>query len=186
MDAVSDPDIEKCGRKIFRVRTDTHYGSIQLSVSRPGNGAPISIYANVKVPTEQISLVLGHLPKGSDATTSIYAPYDPDYCVDAAAAIESVMQEVRGHLTRAKLDPAESAADGLILTGKASRRGLGEAKRAEIRTLILAGVRHKEVMARTGISGGTISLIRQELKKTVALYRATSRCDLTLSSGYPG
>src|SRR6185295_8811657 len=29
-----------------------------------------------RVPTEQIKLFLGHLPSGSDATTSIYAPYE--------------------------------------------------------------------------------------------------------------
>jgi integrase len=48
-----------------------------------------------KVPKEQISIFLGHLPKDSDATTSIYAPYDPEYCSEAVAAIEAVMNEVR-------------------------------------------------------------------------------------------
>src|SRR3984957_21001611 len=57
-----------------------------------------------KVPKEQISIFLGHLPKDSDATTSIYAPYDPEYCSEAAAAIEDVMAEIRKHLKRANTD----------------------------------------------------------------------------------
>jgi integrase len=36
-----------------------------------------------RVPTEQISLFLGHLPDGSAATTSIYAPYEPGFLADA-------------------------------------------------------------------------------------------------------
>ena len=47
-----------------------------------------------KVPKEQISIFLGHLPKDSDATTSIYAPYEPEYCSEAVAAIESVTAEI--------------------------------------------------------------------------------------------
>ena len=43
--------------------------------------------------------MLGHLPKGSDATTSIYAPYDPDYCQEAAA-IEDMMKEIRQELRK--------------------------------------------------------------------------------------
>ena len=127
-----------------------------------------------RVPTEQISLMLGHLPKGSDATTSIYAPYDPDYCSDAAVAIEAVMGEIRGHLKTASLDRgAVAAVDALIPTGKAVRKGIGEAKREEIRRLILAGVPHREVVAITGVSGGTVSVIRQDLKEHFTLYRAT-------------
>ena len=48
-----------------------------------------------RVPTEQIKLFLGHLPSGSDATTSIYAPYEPDFLGDAVRAIEDVMAEIR-------------------------------------------------------------------------------------------
>jgi hypothetical protein len=40
------------------------------------------------VPTEQIKLFLGHLPSGPDATTPIYAPYEPDFLADAIQAIE--------------------------------------------------------------------------------------------------
>lgn len=51
-----------------------------------------------RVPAEQIKMMLGHLPRGSDATTAIYAPYDPDYCLDAAAAIDAYWDEVKTHL----------------------------------------------------------------------------------------
>ena len=46
------------------------------------------------LPTEQIKIFLGHLPSGSDATTSIYAPYEPEFLRDAVAAIEDVMGEI--------------------------------------------------------------------------------------------
>jgi hypothetical protein len=38
------------------------------------------------IQTEQIKDFLGHLPSGSDATTSIYAPHEPDFLKNAAAA----------------------------------------------------------------------------------------------------
>ena len=56
------------------------------------------------IPTEQIKVFLGHPPSGSDATTSIYAPYEPDFLKDAAGAIEEVTTEVRGHLRQARID----------------------------------------------------------------------------------
>ena len=125
-----------------------------------------------KVPSEQISLFLGHLPKGSDATTSIYAPYEPDYCADAVAAIESVMAEVRSHLRRANIDQPELDVAKLAKTvGTKNRRGIGDAKREEVRFLILSGLPHAEVLRRSGVSSGTISLIRKELRQAVPLYR---------------
>ena len=56
-----------------------------------------------RVPTEQISLFLGHIPSGSAATTSIYARYEPGFLADAIEAIESVMAEIRVHLKRARI-----------------------------------------------------------------------------------
>ena len=47
-----------------------------------------------RVPGEQIKIMLGHqLP---DQTTQIYAPYDPDYCAEAKAAIDAIMVELQG------------------------------------------------------------------------------------------
>jgi len=126
------------------------------------------------VPTEQISLFLGHLPDGSAATTSIYAPYEPGFVAEAAEAIEEVMAKVRSHLKRAQIDaaafdPAELAAN----TGRARRHGIGEKKREEVRFLILSGIPHAEVVRRSGVSGGTVSSIRQVLKTQIRLYRNT-------------
>jgi integrase len=127
-----------------------------------------------RVPTEQISLFLGHLPNGSDATTSIYAPYEPGFLAEAVAAIENVMAEVRKHLTRAQIDrPEIDPADLVQKIGKRHQRGIGEKKREEVRFLILLGVPHAEVVSRTGVSSGTVSSIRQEMKAEIPLYRNT-------------
>jgi integrase len=42
-----------------------------------------------RVPRDQIELMLGHR-RPNEGTTGIYAPYDPDYCVHAIAAIDDV------------------------------------------------------------------------------------------------
>ena len=129
-----------------------------------------------RVPTEQISLFLGHLPDGSAATTSIYAPYEPGFLADALEAIESVMEQVRKHLKHARIDCPQPVPDSGIeisLTGRAYRHGIGEDKRREVRQLILSGVPHAEVVRRTGVSSGTVSAIRQELKAAMPLYRNT-------------
>lgn len=130
-----------------------------------------------RVPTEQISLFLGHLPDGAAATTSIYAPYEPGFLEDAVSAAETVMVEIRSHLKRAKIDspeidPAELATGVFALR----QREIGERKREEVRFLILAGVPHAEVVRRTGVSSGTVSSIRQELKaRTPALSQLRAR-----------
>jgi Phage integrase family len=131
-----------------------------------------------RVPTEQISLFLGHLPDGSAATTSIYAPYEPGFLEEAVSAIESVMAEVRSHLKHARIDspevdPAELAAG--VSTSR--QRGIGERKREEVRFLIFAGVPHAEVVRRSGVSSGTVSSIRQELKARMPLYRNSEPVD---------
>ena len=126
-----------------------------------------------KVPTEQISLFLGHIPSGSAATTSIYAPYDPDFLSDAKAAIEDVMAEVRKHLKHAQIDrPDIDPADVLPSLATPYKRGVGEKKREEVRFLILSGVAHAEVVRRSGVSSGTVSAIRTDIKAKIALYRS--------------
>jgi hypothetical protein len=125
-----------------------------------------------KVPKEQISAFLGHLPKDSDATTSIYAPYDPEYCSEAVAAIESVMSEIRKHLKRATIDqPMIDAAKLAKSISSKAKRGVGDAKREEVRFLILSGLPHKEVVKRSKVSSGTVSLIRKEMRAVIPLYR---------------
>jgi hypothetical protein len=125
-----------------------------------------------KVPKEQISIFLGHLPKDSDATTSIYAPYDPEYCSEALTAIESVMGEIRKHLKRANIDQPviDAAALAKTIPSKA-KKGVGDRKREEVRFLILSGLPHKEVVKRAKVSSGTVSLIRKEMRAVIPLYR---------------
>jgi len=125
-----------------------------------------------KVPGDQISIFLGHLPKGSDATTSIYAPYDPDYCSEALAAIEDVMVDIRKYLKRANIDqPVIDAAALAKSIGSKFKRGVGDSKREEIRFLILSGLPHKEVVKRAGVSSGTVSTVRREIRDVIPLYR---------------
>jgi len=125
-----------------------------------------------KVPKEQISIFLGHLPRESDTTTSIYAPYDPEYCSEAVAAIEDVMAEIRKHLKRANIDQAviDTAVLAKSIPSK-TKKGVGDGKREEVRFLILSGLPHKEVVKRSGVSSGTVSLIRSEIRAAVPLYR---------------
>ena len=127
-----------------------------------------------RVPTEQIKLFLGHLPSGSDATTSIYAPYEPDFVGDAVRAIEEVMLEVRQHLRRVRIDqPQLIPADPVARLAKPHPRSIDEAKSTLVRQLILSGTPHKEVVRRSGVSSGTVSKIRQRLRANVMLFRNT-------------
>jgi len=125
-----------------------------------------------KVPKEHISIFLGHLPKDWDATTSIYARYDPEYCSEAVVAIEDVMKEVGKQLKRANFDQPmmDAAALAKSILSK-FRRGVGDAKCEEIRLLILSGLPHKEVVLRAKVSSGTVSMIRQEIREVIPLYR---------------
>jgi len=60
-----------------------------------------------KVPADELSIMLGHIPKDSSRTSEIYAPYEPDYCRFAAAAIDAFLDAVRAASTR-KLARPES------------------------------------------------------------------------------
>ncbi len=52
-----------------------------------------------------------------------------------------------------------------------TKAGVGDAKRQEVRFLILSGLPHAEVVARSGVSSGTVSLIRSEIREATPLYR---------------
>lgn len=56
-----------------------------------------------KVPDEEIGLMLGHRIPGHNQTTGIYAPFEPDYCSLAVAAIEDVISKVDAMMTRRSL-----------------------------------------------------------------------------------
>ncbi len=88
------------------------------------------------------------------------------------AAIEDVMAEIRKDLKRANIDqPAIDAATLARAIPSKVKRGVGDAKREEIRLLILSGLPHKEVVMRAKVSSGTVSLIRQEIRSFMPLYR---------------
>ena len=55
------------------------------------------------------------------------------------------------------------------------RHGVGEDKRQEVRRLILKGAPHREVKERTGVSDGTISKIRGELRDEAVTVLRTNR-----------
>ena len=131
-----------------------------------------------RVPSKQISLFLGHLPQGAAETTAVYAPYEPDYISAATPAIETVMQRL-GQLTTTPLvaKPTDVVGDGHLVaapTGKAVRRGIGEAKRADVRRLILEGVQHAQIREQASVSDGTICAIRKTLRAGAPILR-TSR-----------
>jgi hypothetical protein len=131
------------------------------------------------VPTEQIGYFLGHLPTGSAATTSIYAPYEPGFMHEAVAAIEDTLVEIRRHLSRAQLDrPGGIFGSGprFELTSRARRKGIVLAKHQEVVDLLQQGIVHSEIVNRTGVSSGMVSYLRQKLKEAGVLpYRAHQR-----------
>jgi integrase len=80
----------------------TSWRALRTAAKLPDGITPYSIRHTMgrvlraaRVPSEQIDLMLGHLPRGASATTSIYAPYDPDYCREAVAAIDAYFDEIR-------------------------------------------------------------------------------------------
>ena len=82
------------------------------------------------------------------------------------------MAEIRKHLKRANIDQPVLDIENLAKTiPSKTKAGIGDAKREEVRFLILSGLPHKEVMKRSGVSAGTVSLIRQEIRGAVPLYR---------------
>ncbi len=48
-----------------------------------------------RVSTEELGLLLGHLPRGQARTTSIHAPYDPDYLSGAVAMVDEVFEDLQ-------------------------------------------------------------------------------------------
>ena len=82
------------------------------------------------------------------------------------------MIEVRKHLKRANIDQPVLDVGALAksITSK-TKAGIGDAKREEVRFLILFGLPHAEVVKRSGVSSGTVSLIRSEMREVIPLYR---------------
>lgn len=49
------------------------------------------------VPSEQISIMLGHRPQNVSRMDLIYAPFEPGYCAQAAKAIDSIYADIARH-----------------------------------------------------------------------------------------
>jgi site-specific recombinase XerD len=88
------------GRPVKSVKTS--WARLRRAASLPQGITPYSwrhtmgrVLRAARVPQDQIDIMLGHLPRGSAATTSIYAPYDPDYCREAVEAIDDWFRESR-------------------------------------------------------------------------------------------
>lgn len=57
-----------------------------------------------RVSGEEISLFLGHRPSGISHTTTIYAPFDPDYLRGAADCIDAYMLRLKAEMERGSID----------------------------------------------------------------------------------
>lgn len=115
------------------------------------------------VPTEQISLFLGHIVTGGTATTSIYAPFEPDYCEKAVEAIEDVMAEVRKLLKVGTIDDPQVTFTPKTRRGTNIKR-LTDLQKAELHRRILIGGTNDTHLARElGISSNAVRKHRIKL-----------------------
>jgi integrase len=53
-----------------------------------------------RVPSEQISVYLGHRPADISAMTSVYAPYEPDYLKEASEVVEAYVCRLRAEVMK--------------------------------------------------------------------------------------
>lgn len=67
-----------------------------------------------KVNPVEIDMMLGHAQPGN-RTSEIYAPYEPDYCRDAAAAIDDFCRRLQQHTSQPITSPAEVAGKAAVL-----------------------------------------------------------------------
>jgi hypothetical protein len=137
-----------------------------------------------RVPTEEIGLFLGHRPDESVATTTIYAPYEPDFMANAVTAIEDVFAELEKIVRPGLLVPPSAGRKSELRQMKSSRAHPTEV-REKARALILAGVPHARVVKETGMSSGTVSAIRKEIKASGPLLRADPCVTVALSEESP-
>ncbi len=149
-------------------------------------GAPVAPYSirhtvarqarRQRVPGEELQLFLGHLP--DDEVTAIYAPYEPDYLTGMVDAIEEVYAQVAKLTVHRSLmlEPrlVVGGAPQLVALPRAILGGIGDAKRAEVRRLILDRVPHAEIVRQTRVSSGTVSTIRKEVSSVTSLLRVTT------------
>jgi len=115
-----------------------------------------------KVPLEQRSYFLGHLPQGSARTTAIYAPLDAHDCTEAVSALEDIMNELRVLLRRGDLDNPFA-----LNAGDSEKRRYGiwlsEPKRSELEQLVMEQIGVMEISRRMQISTTLVYRYRERL-----------------------
>lgn len=116
-----------------------------------------------RVPLDEIGLFLGHRPKESSATTSIYAPMEPEYCTQAVAAIEDVLHEIKRHVPELSFDDPAAFDKLAAESPRPSPRGLGRLKTDELHEAIRAGEPVKVLAERFGISDTAVYKHRRKL-----------------------
>lgn len=117
-----------------------------------------------RVPLEEIKLFLGHKPLGSDKTTEIYAPFDPDYCTNAREAIDDVMSQIVVIAKLQKLDSPGEFLASLTMCSDAqpSRFGLTTVQQGRLRECLVAGMTLRAVKHEFGISTTTVAKYRKK------------------------
>lgn len=75
-----------------------------------------------RVPSDQISIMLGHMPVNVKRTDLVYSPYDPDYCRAATDAIDDYMVELQRHCRTAIVGARIAVASEF----RGSRRRMGQ------------------------------------------------------------
>lgn len=117
-----------------------------------------------KVSLDEIGLILGHLPQSSSATTTIYAPMDPDYCNDAISAIELELGEIQKCL-KSPYDLRDPQTVRSYLAELETPQGhLRDSQKVELENLIMSQVPPHEIHRQLGISYTTIRKHRLRLK----------------------
>jgi hypothetical protein len=95
--------------------------------------------------------------------------------------IEAVFDDLRKQVRPGLLSPP--SVDGAAqLRLRSSGRGIPEEKREQVRKLILGGVAHERIVEATGVSSGTVSVIRRNIKAQMPLMRATGCVTVALLS----
>lgn len=108
---VSDHVVTYHGRPVASVKK-----AWRLTREAAGLDARVNLYSirhtlardlrRQRVDPEEIDIMLGHLPPGKK-TSLIYAPYAPDYCVNAAAAIDDFCARLQAHTKHPITTPAK-------------------------------------------------------------------------------
>lgn len=153
LESETDPErlyVTLRGNRIFSIKTV--WQKTRDRAGLPSDITPYSFRHGIaralrerKVPPDQIGLILGHLPRGSFATTSIYAPLEPEYCTEAVQALEAISQEVQSLMTSGMELSAPAQVSERLLQFAAAGTKLSEADRRLLRERIRGGASTRDV-----------------------------------------